>query len=223
MTNTPLCFGQGSLILTENGETAVECLRRGDLVMTLDHGLQPITWIEEFHSHDPLIQIEVGALGPNTPHRRLSVTKNHRILVRSKIALRMFGSAEVFVFAKKLTELDGLQQHLNTGATRCYHLACGRHEIIFANGAEAETAYFGDSAREMLPQTFRPSLAVLLGLRSYALAREMPPVAKQSRMIQRHVKNQTPLIPQEPPQRQNVRGLNLAARHRRMAQQSHHI
>src|SRR5690606_26001535 len=43
------CFCRGTLILTDQGEVAVEKLRAGDIVMTRDHGPQPIEWIGSRH------------------------------------------------------------------------------------------------------------------------------------------------------------------------------
>jgi len=40
-----VCFAQGTIIETENGDCPVEFLSVGDLVLTKDHGFQPIRWI----------------------------------------------------------------------------------------------------------------------------------------------------------------------------------
>ncbi len=46
---TIVCFATGTKIATQHGEMPVKTLKVGDMVMTLDHGLQPIRWI---HFHD---------------------------------------------------------------------------------------------------------------------------------------------------------------------------
>ncbi|MEL6479553.1 MAG: Hint domain-containing protein, partial [Pseudomonadota bacterium] len=43
--NPPVCYCPGALILTNRGEVPVEDLRVGDLLVTADHGLQPLVWI----------------------------------------------------------------------------------------------------------------------------------------------------------------------------------
>lgn len=67
-------FALGTLIATRSGEVAVETLVVGDLVMTLDHGLQPIQWIR-FHdcpldgveqSRKPML-FAAGSLGEGVP------------------------------------------------------------------------------------------------------------------------------------------------------------
>ncbi|MEM1238119.1 MAG: Hint domain-containing protein, partial [Pseudomonadota bacterium] len=41
----PPCFTHGALIETPEGDKAVEHLQAGDLVMTRDHGAQPLKWV----------------------------------------------------------------------------------------------------------------------------------------------------------------------------------
>ena len=40
-----ICFAAGTMILTAEGERAIETLTAGDMVWTLDHGYQPLRWI----------------------------------------------------------------------------------------------------------------------------------------------------------------------------------
>ena len=49
-----------------------------------------------------------GALGNGLPRRDLLVSRQHRMLVRSSIAGRMFGDKEVLVAAHHLTALPGV-------------------------------------------------------------------------------------------------------------------
>lgn len=42
--NIIICFTEGTRILTERGLRPIETLARGDMVVTRDHGLQPIRW-----------------------------------------------------------------------------------------------------------------------------------------------------------------------------------
>jgi len=76
----------------------------------MDRGAQPIlgtsarTLAPEALAADPRqrpVRIGRGALGPGRPARDLYVSPQHRIWLRSKIAARMFGTAEVLVPAIK--------------------------------------------------------------------------------------------------------------------------
>lgn len=93
------CFVAGTLIETPVGWRAVEELAPGDLVITRDNGHQPVRWVGSVrlsgsslarHSRLRPIRIRAGALGPATPARDLLVSPQHRVLVRSNIAMRMF-------------------------------------------------------------------------------------------------------------------------------------
>ena len=43
--NLTVCFTRGTLIKTNQGERPIEDLVAGDMVLTMDHGYQPICWI----------------------------------------------------------------------------------------------------------------------------------------------------------------------------------
>lgn len=149
------CFCRGTLILTDEGEVPVEELRAGDIVMTRDHGPQPIEWIgsrhlgPEFLDKNPKllpIRISAGALGAGLPSRDLVVSPQHRILVRSRIAQRMFGASEVLVAAKQLLQLDGIDIAHDLAEAEYFHILFRQHEVVISNGAETESLYTGPEA-----------------------------------------------------------------------------
>jgi hypothetical protein len=90
-----VCFASGTLIKTPNGQTLIEQLAPGDMVLTMDHGPQPIRWIGS--SKRPAvgnmapILIRKGALG-NT--RDLRVSPQHRMLLSGWHAEVLFASAK---------------------------------------------------------------------------------------------------------------------------------
>lgn len=150
-----ICFTAGTLIATDRGEVPVEMLVPGDLVRTRDAGLQPVRWIgrrelsagelERAPSLRP-IRIRAGALGAGTPSADLVVSPQHRVLVRSKIAVRMFGAEEVLVAAKQLLQLDGIDIAEDMADVTYVHFLCDDHQVVFSNGAETESLYTGPEA-----------------------------------------------------------------------------
>ncbi|MTH34528.1 hemolysin [Paracoccus limosus] len=203
-----ICFAAGSLIATEGGEVAVEDLRPGMRVVTRDGGLQPVLWVGQRrldaaalsaapHLHP--IRIRAGALGPDLPRRDLVVSPQHRILVRSTIAQRMFGAAEVLVAAKALLDLDGVEIAGDLQAVTYVHFLLPRHHVVLAEGLESESLLTGPQALRTLGKAARAEIEALLpgvldGDHQPRGARPLPPVGRARRLAQRHSRNGRPLV-----------------------------
>jgi hypothetical protein len=198
-----VCFANGTLIEGADGRHfPIEALKAGDKVRTLDHGLQPITWTG-FRSigvaqlmglpHLRPVRICQGALGQGTPKLDLFVSQQHRVLVRSRIAERMFGNREVLVAAKKLIGLDGIAVSQSFAPLSYHHLMFDRHEIIFANGALCESLYPGPQAIRTLNeivQTAGNSVAGIAdGAQTFRPARLFATGPKAEKLARRHKKN----------------------------------
>lgn len=141
------CFCRGTLIATNRGEIPVEQLKVDDLVVTRDHGLSPVRWIGsrlldavDLAAAPRLrpIRIRAGALGPGLPRLDLLVSPQHRILVRSTIAQRMFGCPEVLVAAKQLLAIDGFDQ-VDSPEVEYFHILFDQHEIVQSDGIWSES------------------------------------------------------------------------------------
>lgn len=203
------CFLKGTEIATPQGWSLVEDLRIGDLVETLDHGPQPIRWIagSELTQVDLAkrpnltpIRIRAGALGPNRPKTDLVVSPQHRVLVRSKIARRMFDTDEILVPAKRLLEIDGVTVDRSTSPVWYFHFRCDDHEIIFANGAYAETLYLGPQVIKSLGSDALEELVAVFGARvagEQSFARPVPPGKQVRKLIARHRENRKSLFTDE--------------------------
>ncbi|WP_278878529.1 Hint domain-containing protein, partial [Paracoccus yeei] len=149
------CFAGGTMILTEAGEMPVERLVPGTRVMTRDNGLQELRWtgsrvvdaamLDQNPNLRP-IRIAAGALGNGLPRRELIVSPQHRVLVRSRIAQKMFGAAEVLVAAKQLLQIDGIDIATDLESVEYFHFLFDRHEIVLSEGAETESLYTGPEA-----------------------------------------------------------------------------
>lgn len=156
---SPVCFTKGTLISTEFGEIPVEDLNVGDLILTKDNGLQAIRWVGRRHlgqkelGLNPKfrpIRISANALGVDTPRSDLAVSPQHRILIQSAYAKMLTGSYEVLIPAKKLIGLPGVEVQENVAEVFYYHILLDRHEIVYGNGALAESFYLTEYSRMLL-------------------------------------------------------------------------
>lgn len=202
------CFLRGSLIQTATGPRAIEDLAEGDLIQTRDNGLQPIRWIgsarldaDELGANPNLrpIRISAGALGQGVPAQDLLVSPQHRMLVRSRIAQRMFSTAEVLVAAKQLLSLDGVDIAEEMDEVEYFHMLFDRHEIVIANGAESESLFTGPEALRMLGDAARDEIFSLfpeLRDRDYqpAAARLLVSGRQGRKMTMRHLQNEQALV-----------------------------
>ncbi|MFG6083375.1 Hint domain-containing protein [Paracoccus litorisediminis] len=192
------CFCTGTLIATPTGDVPIEDLRVGDLVMTADHGPQKIRWIgsSETLAKGKLAPVRIcaAALGNGLPRRDLLVSRQHRMLVRSRIARNMFLAEEVLISAIKLTELPGILVDESLGAVTYFHMLFDSHEIVLAEGAESESLHTGPVAMAAIPDAARqeiyhlfPELADAEFEREFA--RLVPEGKMQKSLIRRHIKN----------------------------------
>jgi hypothetical protein len=162
-----VCFTSGTLIKTARGEVPVEKLQLGDQVLTLDAGYQEILWIgartlssTQLKMHPKLLPIRIaaGALGVNQPEHELLVSPQHRVLIHSTIAERMFGHSEVLVAAKQLLEVDGIEIADDVTAVTYWHFMFDAHQIVFANGAATESLYTGSEALKAVGREARQEI-----------------------------------------------------------------
>jgi hypothetical protein len=200
------CFTAGTLIATGRGEVKVEELKVGDLVLTVDRGLQAIRWVgSQTLSPKDLarapnlapIRIEAGALGPDLPHATLTVSPQHRCLVRSKIAERMAGEAEVLVAAKHLLGTPGVSVVPTDQPVTYVHLLFDRHELVWSNGAVTESLYLGEQAMTSVDAAARDEILTLFP----KLAELRPPAARPflrgrlaRKLVERSVSNRKVLV-----------------------------
>jgi len=135
-----VCFLAGTRIATPRGEVAVECLARGDLVLTADGRAVPVRWVgRQWVPNHPLLMpakrlpvcIAAGALGEGLPHTDLHVTADHGMIWEGLLVnagAMVNGGSIRFVPSEELPE----------GFT-CYHIETEAHEVVLANGAPSET------------------------------------------------------------------------------------
>lgn len=163
----PVCFAAGTRIAAPRGEVAVEALRPGDLVLTLDHGPQPLLWVgrrqTQFghgnHRHQP-VRIATGAMGSGLPRTDLLVSPQHRLLVVGPPAKRFEGGA--LAKAKGLCGQPGIAQDAACTSVEYLQLLLPRHGIVLANGLPAETFLPRGFALTSLSPTDRATVCALI-------------------------------------------------------------
>lgn len=202
------CFVAGTLIETKDGLVAVEDLKLGDLIATRDNGYQPIRWIGSVRlsaaalAAQPKlrpIRIKAGALGDGTPSSDLLVSPQHRVLVRSKVALKMFGALEVLVAAKQLLQIEGVDIAADMEGVEYFHLLFDQHEVVNSNGAATESLYTGAQALKSVGKAAREEIFALFPQLQDAHftpepARPMPSGRKARKLANRHLQHDRAMV-----------------------------
>lgn len=206
----PTCFARGTRIATELGEVAVQLLRVGDRVQTLDNGASRVRWVgsRSYTGADLAtdaglrpIRIAAGALGQGLPLRDLVVSPQHRILARSRVAERMFGVGEVMVAAKHLVGLPGIEGLVAETGVEYWHFLLDQHSVVFSEGACTESLYTGPQAMATLTHAQRVEIfhifPELADGRIAALTPAVRPLVRGGqgrRMTERLVRNHQDLL-----------------------------
>jgi hypothetical protein len=130
------CYRRGTRILTPDGEVCIEDLAVGDLVMTQDHGAQPVTWLGhrlvdcQNHPapHDVWpVRVQPGAFADAVPARDLYLSPHHTIYCDG-----------VLIEAKNLINGASITQ-IPCDSVEYWHLELAAHDILLAEGLPAES------------------------------------------------------------------------------------
>ncbi|WP_417743251.1 Hint domain-containing protein [Salipiger sp.] len=198
------CLTSGTPVATLAGDVAVEHLRVGHRVLTMDNGYQPIRWIgcrhlaeEDLQRHPELrpIRIRANALGQGRPDRDIVVSPQHRVLVSNAVAERMFGQKEVLIAAKHLLSLDGIETAGDIASVTYWHFFFDQHQIVFSNGAATESLYLGSEAIRALPAEARHEILTLFpDMDRYLSARPLVAGRRARKFSERISKNRKLLV-----------------------------
>lgn len=163
-----VCFTADTMIETATGERAAASLKVGDLVWTLDAGLQALRWIGTRHvtvaeqKADPSlrpIRFAPGSLGDGAPLRTMTLSPQHRLWRRGWKAELLFGHAEVLVPAKAFVNGRTVTRAEPEEPVTYLHFLLDGHQIVRSDGA--------------LTESFFPSALSLTGLGGDTLAELM--------------------------------------------------
>jgi len=153
--SSPVCLLEGTKIATPKGQVAIENLRIGQVVNTLDRGPMPIVDIVEQviefdhlqHRHKPIL-ISQGALGDSIPSQDISLSPQHRVALREATT-----ETEVLIAAVKLTGRRGVRRQRGLKNAVYFNLLLDGHQIIFANGCAVETLLLTPFTHARVSQT----------------------------------------------------------------------
>jgi hypothetical protein len=130
------CYRRGTRILTPGGEVCIEDLAVGDLVMTQDHGAQPVTWLGhrlvDCQNHPAPyevwpVRVQRGAFADAVPARDLYLSPHHTIFCNG-----------VLIEAKNLVNGASITQ-IPCDSVEYWHLELAAHDILLAEGLPAES------------------------------------------------------------------------------------
>ncbi|MFQ6547560.1 Hint domain-containing protein [Aestuariibius sp. 2305UL40-4] len=156
-----LCFCRGTLIRTPDGDRPVEDLEPGDLVLTVDHGPQPVRWhgtsTARAEGNMAPIRFAAGAHDATAP---LMVSPQHRMLVSGPSIELHFGISEGLVAAKHLVNGDTVTRAPG-GSVEYHHIMFDRHELIWANGAVTESFFVAENGLGIMDPEMRAEFAAL--------------------------------------------------------------
>jgi hypothetical protein len=135
-----VCYLRGTHIGTPEGERKIEDLNIGDLVPTRSGDSKPIKWIGRQHFgkdagsdwSEKLLPVRISsfALDEHTPHRDLYLSPNHALFIDDVLIPAIYlvnGTSIVQAMPEGVEEID------------YFHIELETHEVIFAEGAAAET------------------------------------------------------------------------------------
>jgi len=153
-----VCFCAGTGILTPSGFRAIEDLLPGDLVVTAQNESKPILWLgrTEFSmadmQNDPAtrpVRIKANAVSSGVPFADTYVSAQHRVALTGPMAELLFGDHCVMVRAKHLVGSIA-ETVMPESPVSYFHMLLDAHDMVVANGLEAES--------------FQPSIRNYLGL-----------------------------------------------------------
>lgn len=147
------CLGNGVRITLADGTLVpVEEVEPGQMILTRDHGAQPLRWVGNVTlrangQFAPVI-VRSGVLGNL---RDLVLSPYHRIFLYQRTDTRLAGRAEVLVQARRL--VDGQRILQREGGFATYHsLVFDAHQIVYAEGVPVESLLVSRATIARLPE-----------------------------------------------------------------------
>ena len=132
-------FAAGAVIMTLDGEKAVEDLRPGDRVITRDTGMAILKDISVQRLRTRTVRIQAGSLGHTRPVRDVVLPAGQFLLIRDWRAEAMFGSRRALVQVSQLVDGEFITDEGKADLT-LYTLDFDTPHIVYIDGLEAASA-----------------------------------------------------------------------------------
>jgi len=104
------------------------------------------------------IRIAAHVLAPGEPDPDLTLSPDHRVLVKGAVAQALFNTDEVLVAARDLVNDRTIRVDRRCRAVSYIHLMLDRHQIVWANGVEVESFHPAGTAPEQIDPAQRAAL-----------------------------------------------------------------
>ncbi|SMR70696.1 Hint domain-containing protein [Aliiroseovarius halocynthiae] len=143
-------LAKGTRVRTPSGDCPVEELREGSVILTREHGGQPVFWIGQREAAPGQAMVEpgakpirlrAGAIRSGQPDADLLVSPHQQILVSGKRARQLIGQNEVLASALDLVDGSLISSDRKASDISFYQVLLGRHEVIWANGVPVESLH----------------------------------------------------------------------------------
>jgi hypothetical protein len=140
----PVCFAEGTRILTTRGEVAVEDLVEGDEAVTAGGAVRPVIWVGsrrmrcDRHPNPSAVhpvRVRAGAFADGVPSRDLRLSPGHAVNIDGVLV-------EISLLANGATIVSE-----PVDAIRYFHVELDAHDVILAEGLACES-YLDDGNRE---------------------------------------------------------------------------
>ncbi|OWU84363.1 hypothetical protein ATO6_14715 [Oceanicola sp. 22II-s10i] len=146
-------FARGTIIKTADGPCAIEDLRPGMMVETLEHGPQPVRWIGSMTMvstapvEDPaqsrLTRVTPGRFGYERPATELMVGPGARILHRPDALQDDDVRGHAYTAVTDFVDGDSVFEVSPMTPVETFHICLDEHATIRANGLPVETYHPG--------------------------------------------------------------------------------
>ncbi|MFN3970815.1 MAG: Hint domain-containing protein [Gemmobacter sp.] len=158
-----LSFARGTMItLADGSQRAVEALQAGDMILTRDHGRQPLRWLgratlKAVGAFAPVV-ISKGTLGNSAD---LVVSQHHRLFLYLRRRDAGVPTAEILIQARHLVDGEAVWRR-EGGFVDYFSLVFDRHEIIYAEGIPVESLLVSEATLPRLPADLAEEVAARL-------------------------------------------------------------